>query len=590
MLPPRPAPGVWVRSSPETKDVQRPCLASCRALALALFTFALVSSYASGALALDAGAEGAAKAAFQSTEDDFLAGSYTKAIATLKKAAAGCGADKCSPATKAHVFRDLGAMYFYAKDNASASGAFVEALKIEPGAPLNITYKTPDVEAIYDAAKTKVPAGGGGGGGGAAAGGGGGAAGGGDVPAGEFGVEPPTEGLQHAPFPVYATYAGSTELAKVQAKYKGTGMTEFKPLTLVKKGDGWGGYVPCADVVQGTLQFYVQGFDANNDPVANTGSQKKPFKVKIQATLAGDPPALPGDEAPKQCKDTSDCPPDFPGCNKKADSSKLGEGEECDEDTQCASSTCLHNKCTAPDDSDSGGGGGTGKFHRVWLGLSLGLDFDVLPSANDVCKLNAMGNGPFTSGSAYACVDSSGADFPGTGPTGGATNMLIKPGASDQVSGGMNPSNFRILLSLDVAATPNILIGVRAGYVANTYPGSTLSKFPPLDFEARGTYVIGKDALKKDSGISPIVFVGAGVAEFDSHVSVTVIPTDASKGPQLSEKAWVTSGPVFFTLGGGIRVLLSSRAALTLAGKFTGAVGNVFLPVLSPELGIQIGL
>jgi hypothetical protein len=141
------------------------------------------------------------------------------------------------------------------------------------------------------------------------------------------------------------------------------------------------------------------------------------------------------------------------------------------------------------------------------------------------------------------------------------------------------------------------LVGARVGYVALTYPGSTLSKFPPLDLEARGTYVFGKDALKKESGISPIVFVGAGAAEFDSHVGVTLIadPTAAKMqgvpaNASTSAKAWVTSGPVFFALGGGIRVALSQRAALTAALKFTGAVGNAFLPIFSPELGIQFGL
>jgi hypothetical protein len=48
---------------------------------------------------------------------------------------------------------------------------------------------------------------------------------------------------------------------------------------------------------------------------------------------------------------------------------------------------------------------------------------------------------------------------------------------------------------------------------------------------------------------------------------------------------------VFFAVGGGARVLLSTKVAATAALKFEGAFGGAagFLPGVAPELGVQLG-
>src|SRR5262249_53480389 len=162
-----------------------------------------------------------------------------------------------------------------------------------------------------------------------------------------------------------------------------------------------------------------QGFNAQNDPVATSGSRNKPFSVPIKESIAGAPPALPGQEPPKQCSlmQTAECPPDFPGCN-----AKKGIGQDCDKDSQCTSNSCVGGKCAekksggeecqSDDECTSGscsGGqcaeakkgegeecesddqcesgscqqekclGGGKNEPKLWVGLQIGLDLYALP-------------------------------------------------------------------------------------------------------------------------------------------------------------------------------------------------------------------
>ena len=53
--------------------------------------------------------------------------------------------------------------------------------------------------------------------------------------------------------------------------------------------------------------------------------------------------------------------------------------------------------------------------------------------------------------------------------------------------------------------------------------------------------------------------------------------------------AWQIAGPLFFALGGGVRLAFSPRAALMGGLRFNLAFGNSFAPSIGPELGIVIG-
>jgi hypothetical protein len=584
---------------------RRPRLIVLAAVVLALALSLFCRPAAAQNKATETQARGLQKKAM---EEDYLNVDLDKATEKLKEAIAKCGSDKCSANLRAVLRRDLATVQSAANKKDDALATMVEALRIDGSIQLDANYKTKEIEAIYAAAKK--------GGGGAAP-----SSSGGGTPSGDFTHTPAADQAVRTPLPVYVEYGGSEAVTKVVVKYKAFGMTEFKTLELKKMGTGWGATVPCADVLEGNIQYYIQGFNANNDPVATGGDRNNPYKVAIAKTISGDPPHLPGQQPPAQCAETGDCPPDFPGCKKGGvvDDGLKGEGEDCEEDNQCKSGTCKSEKCTAPPEGDTGD---KGKLRRVWIGASFSIDLPFLSSAQNVCALNPANALPFAG--TYGCVNSSGANYPASSGSNGDQNASLLTGSnqSDQVNGGITHGNLRILASLDYALNYNFLIGARVGFTALTYPGSTVSSFPPIHLEARATYVIGKEALAK-TGIAPVVFLAAGVAPFSGNVGVTIFECDndagqpiatpktpipnngkadvkcpagsanpdgaAHQGSPQNVAAWRVGGPGFVAPGGGVRWAFSARAAMMLNLKLAMAFGNGFMFVPTPELAMQVG-
>jgi hypothetical protein len=628
---------------------------------------ALTTLAARPALGADANIEKQARALQKrAVEEDSLNVNYPEAVKKLAAAIGKCDGDKCNASLKGALYRDLGAMLILGGSSVDdGRQAFAKALGLDPSLDLDPAYKNPMLEGMWNDAKRKASGGGGaaaaGGGGGAGAGGGdntaaagggetggggGGAAGGGGAQTGDFAHVPAPAQLVRTPLPIYAEYSGSEKLLRVVVKYRGPGMTDWKPVELRRMDSGYGGLIPCKDVTEGNVQYYIQGYGTSDDPVASSGSRSKPFSVAIKSELAGQGPSLPGQEPPRQCAESTgatDCPPDFPGCKAKKKGEgdechrngecesgqcagglcvdKKGEGEDCDADADCSSGTCSDSKCTAPkkgseescdsdDDCGSGtckdgkcgggskksGGGGGSKYHKIWIGLGVSLDLVSLPQASNVCKLNTMGTAPLNT-AGYQCVDpTTSANFPGGSSV--VNNQFDNGGAAatDSLSGGFVPGNLRILATFDYALGMNALLGARVGYVLFTDPASNPGPaFAPVHVEARFTYLFGQNALT--SGFSPMVFAALGAGEFDANIGVTATLTAANgagglpAGPR-PENAWLTAGPFFGALGVGGRLMLGSNLAATLAlkgeGAFGGSAGSLF--GVAPELGMQLGL
>ncbi|MBV9948861.1 MAG: hypothetical protein JOZ69_18580 [Myxococcales bacterium] len=610
--------------------------------ALAWLLCALVTLVASPARAVDPNVEKQATTLQRrAIEEDNLNLAYPEAIKKLATAISKCGEEKCNPSLKGALYRDLGAVLILSGSVEEGRAAFAKALSFDPALELDPAYRNPMLDGAWRDAKKKAGIGGGGGGEPPAAAGagpaqvpGGEAAGGQQPASGDFAHVPAGAELVRTPLPVYAEYLGTEKLVRVVVKYKGPGMADWKPIDLRKLDTGYGGLIPCKDVAEGVVQYYIQGYGTSDDPIAAAGSRSKPFSVPIKSELTGPAPSLPGQESPKQCADNasgSDCPPDFPGCHQQKKSSgddctrnsqcesgecsggkcieKNGEAEECEKDSECASGTCADGKCTAPkklggesceseDDCASGvcrdgkcgegGGRKGGKVPKIWVGVGIAIDFYNLPSAADVCKL--QGNPPSPVNNAgYQCVDpNTGANFPGTNRD---LNTSITQGRGDSVGGGFALGNIRLLASFDYALTMNFLVGARAGYVLLTDPASAPGPaFAPVHLEARGTYLLGKDALAS-GGVSPLLFVGLGVGEFDAAFGVQVLTPGQNPSPR-NENAWIVAGPFFATVGVGARLSLGPNLAATAALKGEGAFGGSagFLPGVAPEVGLQLGL
>ena len=528
-----------------------------------LFFFALtvVTLLARPAFALDPAAEKAARGALDKAEGDYASNDMARAQSRLGAALKGCGGGKCSTETRAALLRDRGSLEILRGSRDAGSTSFGEALKLAPKLSLNDTYATPEVRAAWDAAHGEVKLT--------------------QPPPGDFAFEPVTEQAERTAIPLYVEFAEGSPPARVVVKYRSAAMSSYKPLVLGKMFNGWGGLIPCTDVTIGVLRYYVQGFDSDGEPIVNSGDPKHPFMLRVRTEISGTPPSLPGKPPPTQCSSSGTPAEQAQITPEEEEAPKLEDGRACTRDDQCSSASCDEQVCTSEVRSRN-------RFAHVWFGLSASMDFVPMPSGDDVCLLTPQA-APANSANFY-CTTPDGNDFPTRAST--AENKTLTAGNAGSASGGLVTGNVRVMATLDYAISQHVLAGVRVGYVFDTYPGQAAkseghSFFAPLHLEARATYLFGSDPLQK-TGFRPLLLVAAGVAEFDADTTVMVQQTGIAGSRPL--QAWHFGGPFFVAAGAGVRYAFSPYHAFIAAMKLEGAVGSTgFLPVISPEIGVQLG-
>jgi hypothetical protein len=569
--------------------VQRIVLAAAMRRAFAWVVFIVVSCAGASSALADPRTERDAQALRKKAiEEDNLNVNYPAAVKKLQSALNKCGATRCSPVIKAGLFRDLGAMQILSGASDEGKASFAQALALDSSIELDAAYKNPMLDGVWadvkknGAAPASAPAAGG-------------ARPGPQPGGGDFSHAPPPEGQVNTPLAIYLEYTGSDPIGKVVAKYKGTGMSDWKSLDLKKIGDGYGALIPCKDVQQGSMQYYVVGFNPQNDPVATSGSRNKPYTVAVNPQISGPAPSLPGHDPPAQCSggssgatadaNATECPPDFPGCNspkKQAGDDcskdkecsnglciggkcieKKGSGEDCEADKECTSGACSDGKCASTkgagescekdDDCTSGSceddkcaapAGPKGALHRWWIGLSFQADIYFMPKADEICKLaerTVNGNEEVNpllpqNTAGYNCVSpQNNANFPGTTKlplANGTTTFINDQFTAHSVTGGPILGNLRILASLDMALNANMMLGARLGYVLFTDPATGS---PGAVFPPVHLEARFTYLFGRDalisSTVAPLVFAGIGLGEFDAYIPVTVNPLPPPNGP-----------------------------------------------------------
>jgi hypothetical protein len=244
------------------------------------------------------------------------------------------------------------------QENAEALEYFVSALEEDPDIQLDPLTSTPEVQQVFTLAKTRM-----------------------DnqtssstsevqhsssnstgMAAGNIPHQPAREQLAQTAIPVFIAAPANADVTTVYVYYKGLGMPEFRRGEMERMDGGFGFEIPCADVFEPSVDYYIAAFAADGTPLGNAGSQENPNSVPIVSHRSTSPPALPGRAPPATCRE-SECPPGMPGCAQScASDSQCGEGHKCEDEL-----------CVADNDDDDDASEGPRFFFN--LGTSIGLGY-----------------------------------------------------------------------------------------------------------------------------------------------------------------------------------------------------------------------
>jgi hypothetical protein len=556
------------------------------ALVACLVSIGLLSARFAAGAPNDAAAQ---KLRDQAIDQDYLGTNYPAAEKKLTDALALCQrTSDCSPFIRARLHCDLGVVEYALHKLDLARTEFATALLEDPNVDLDKDLANTDVQREFSAAKSGgAPPAGPPSPGPAAA----------SAPAGPGGTPPagaasggmihvaPRRQQVHTPLPLYVEVAPDFGAARVIVRFKPVGGHDWKTIQLSKRGNGFGGEIPCADVAgrEGELQYFVQALDANGDLVAASGRSVTPHSVAIVRKLEGEAPHLPGEAPPEACKpgtapteaasggtdvtEASDCPPGLPGCHAEAPTS-------CESKDDCmVGEECVDHGCR------KGGEGGQdeGRAPRKnWLSLVVQADILLMPGANNACA----------GGSGYSCFRSDNGNYYADIPVAGFDDQVL--------SGLATAPMIRILLGYDRVVWPNFAVGARLGYaIVGGGPQRPAANgndagpsFFPVQIEGRIAYWLGKNVFAR-KGLRFFGFASAGLTEVDASQSIDV-RTNAA-GPTIFVDAWRKTGVGFASVGPGMMYAVTPNGGLTLEVKPI-VLFPTFGFALSAALGYSIGL
>ena len=502
----------------------------------------------------------------QAMDEDYLATNFAAAEAKIQQAIKLCGPKGCSPQVLAKLHVSLATVLGGGQNKLEAAKAeFLDALKIDPTVKLDKDLTTPELQFTFDEAKNQL------------AGGGSSAT---PAPAAKVIAHTPVaEQAVNTPVPVYVELPEGVTPTAVTVKYKAPGRADWKGIDLKKVAQGWGGVVPCADVVnEGDLEYYVLATDETDAVLIAGGSRAKPYRVPMHEEISADPPHLPGQAPPEACvKKAKPAPAPKPIAEEKI-LPPCESDRECEEGMICSAGGKCEPKpegWTAPEAQV--------EAKKNWFGLAVSPDLAFI-SGDDVCSQDGRDNRHF------ACFYSDGSEYKGE----------PKAGRANNIQSGVAPSTIRALLSYDRLIGHNIEAGLRLGFAFNGGPKPDgASGFLPVHAELRGSYFFGKEPFAR-TGLRPFGFVATGLAQVDTRVGVEIRedPTKADGTPNCTTPvggecktnldAWRRSGLAFVGVGVGAQYAVTRAQALVLDVKLSEMFPATAL-IISPEIGFVTG-
>lgn len=223
-------------------------------------------------------------------------------------------------------------------DSSSGIDAFMRALKEDANVEPDPIVATPEVMTAFNTAKRKV------------------ASGAAPKPVaapveagpieGNLSHTPAEEQLSQTAVPVFVS-KGSVQAAKLKIFYRSLGMSKPRSAEMQETDEGWIYLIPCTDVFEPTVEYFIIAEDDDGDQVGNAGTPERPVSVPVVSTRTQEAPSLPGQEPPTQCNSADECPPGMPGCN----GSGAGQmGDTCRSTSDCSSGLrCVDEFCSMSD-------------------------------------------------------------------------------------------------------------------------------------------------------------------------------------------------------------------------------------------------
>lgn len=286
-----------------------------------------------------------------------------RAVTRLNTALRTCSNNGCSQAVLARVHMSLGVVYVGGQQNTQEGvAAMVQALQADSHAEPDTLLATPEINAAFADARRQ--------------------AGGRSTPppnpntnnppptrpppaaSGDLLHTPATEQLENVPLPIYVEPASPITPAHVYAHFRGTGMRQFTRQEMQRIGGGWGVEIPCGQVIQGSIDYYISAVDDVGTTLASTGSEDAPMHVPVLAASARrtvPAPSLPNRPAPEACSSADECPPGVtgPSCRRgAAGTGSGGLGDPCGTSSECGEGLyCDAGACAVGADPNSGGSG-----------------------------------------------------------------------------------------------------------------------------------------------------------------------------------------------------------------------------------------
>lgn len=507
----------------------------------------------------------AKKLAESAIYEDYLNLQFDAAIAKLNQARDLCE-EGCGKTVQATVYRDLGVVYFAGKeDKASALDYFTKAFQADPFVKLDEDLSSDEIKEVFEEARSAV-----------------------GVPSSSSSDEssgitsssatgshsPPAEQAVETPVPLFMNASEDTDGVKLM--YRMPGQDKFRSMGLRRYKNGWAGEVDCESVgtKTGAMEYYFIMYDEMGREAGRVGDEFDLFTLPIKASISGRAPALPDQSPPGSCKElqAADCPPGFPGC-------------ETYEDEEWAKAPQEDENADAP---------------SFWVTIGFQQDFLLMPQTSGAClssseygcyykqdyrdpyDLLVAGDGsPIAAGGFY---QNSEAGVPQGGQYYGAGG----------IKSGFAMATQRILLGVDYAVTPSLLVGVRGGFALGggpTKPGG--AAFIPVHAEARVAYWF---TGAHSGAIRPYAQLGGGLAQVDAKMAVDIIDSQAivdctrlgtRQGTGCLKRtvnAWRKTGTVFGSAGLGALIATSKTTGFILEGR-----GMFLLPESGISLSAQAG-